>query len=432
MKVWLINPPSPDGHIYIRDLNRSGRRSKELTIWPQVSLAMIAGSLPEYECRIIDCIAERKNYAYLQAELRSGKPDWVIFNSISSTLTSDMLTSFYAKSVGAKTLSVGAHIGAKRIETLNQFPSCDYGISGRPENKIRRIITGKPCNKTFSELPSPRYDLLPKSKYHLPIIGNFMFVPLIRGCYNRCIFCRQNVTWKGKVEFRDPSQVRKEIEENGLKTVIFHADTATLDRRYMINLCKEIKPTGVKWICNSRVNTVDRHLLSYMKSAGCWMICYGIESGDNQVLKLNKKEATVEEAELAVKWTKDAGIKVWGYFMLGLYGDTRETMEKTVALSKRLPCDLVNFAVSSPYPGTEWNKIASKKGWINSSYWEDYDQNYSAIVCQANCPPSLVIQYIKKAYLSWYLRPYGIAKFLSMLKLSEIPFWLKLIRNHIR
>jgi Fe-S oxidoreductase len=148
-----------------------------------------------------------------------------------------------------------------------------------------------------------------------------------------------------------------------------------------------------------------------MKDAGCWMICYGIESGDDKVLAMNKKGATCEQAKEAVKWTKEAGIKVWGYFMLGLYGDTYESMCRTISFARSLRVDIANFAVSAPYPGTEWNKIATAMG--NNLHDSTFDQNFSAVVSQPDCPAELVRRMQKRAYLRWFISFRGLRMFLT-------------------
>ena len=130
------------------------------------------------------------------------------------------------------------------------------------------------------------------------------------------------------------------------------------------------------------------------------MLCLGIESVDNQVLRINKKGATREQAIQAVKWAKEAGLQVWGYFMLGMYGDTFESMRRTLEFSKELPIDIANFAVSAPYPGTEWNRISRELGWLAAD--PDYDQNFATDVEQEDCPSSLVKKMQRDAYLGFY------------------------------
>ena len=438
MKIALINPPSPDGEIYIRDVNRSGRLSREGTIWPQTSLAMIAGVLEPHDVRIWDCIATRKDYRTFYSELKDFAPDWVVIESVSSTIPHDLIVAHYAKYLKAKTVLISPHGEALAEETKLRFPSIDHIIHydkyEEPEYAIREVITGvarKP-EETFETLPYARQDLLPLQCYNIPLIGpGYTFVITSRGCPWKCIYCRQTVTWKSRVRYRSADQIVGEIRTHNLRNVAFHADTATVNKPRMYEICEKM-PKGTRWICNSRVDTVDLPLLKAMKKAGCWMVLYGCESGDNEVLRLNKKEANVEQARQAVLWAKEAGLKVWGYFMLGLYGDTPESMERTIALSKELPFDLVNYSIAAPYPGTEWGKISTENGWLTSSNWEDFDQNYSAIVDQPNCPHQTVIDYQRKAYKAWYFSPRGIRFFAQAWKPRYTRFFWTVASNHIR
>lgn len=431
IRILLINPPSPDKFIYIRDTNRSGRRSVERTVWPQVSLAMIAGVLENCEVKILDCIAEGLDYKTTYEKMKEFSPNWVITNPISSIFPHDMIVTHYAKSLGAKTVIISPHSKALKESIYGQFPSVDHIISPEPgapeiEYVLRELITGEKTDGTsLSTLPPARQDLLPRERYSLPFIGkSFTFVIVARGCPYKCIYCRQNVVYEGEVRYRSVDSVIEEIRKYRLTNIALHADTATLNKKWMREFCEKV-PKGTRWICNSRVDTVDPLLLRDMKRAGCWMICYGIESGDDEVLSKNKKGATCEQAKQAVWWTKSAGIKVWGYFMLGLYGDTRESMQRTIRFAKSLPVDIANFAVSAPYPGTEWEFIGSNNGWIKNG--EIYDQNFSAIVSQPNCSIDMVRKMQRKAYLSLYISWRGLKIFLM-----NPGFFIRAFTDHIR
>jgi radical SAM superfamily enzyme YgiQ (UPF0313 family) len=429
-KVLLINPPSPDEFIYIRDTNRSGRRSVERTIWPQTSLAMIAGVLQECEVKIIDCIAEGLSYKTVYERMKKFAPSWVITNPISSIFPHDMIICHYAKSLNAKTIIISAHSKALKEEVYGQYPSVDHIISfergGREiEYLVQELIEGRSTGSALSSLPPARQDLLPTERYSLPFIGrNFTFVVVARGCPYKCIYCRQGVMYEGEVRYRSVDSVIDEIRRYGLRNIALHADTATLNKEWMYEFCKKI-PDGVRWICNSRVDTVDPVMLRRMKDAGCWMICYGIESGDDEVLAKNKKGATCEQAKQAVKWTKEAGIRIWGYFMLGLYGDTLGSMQRTIDFACSLRLDIANFAVSAPYPGTEWNSISTK--YYNLSADVVFDQNFSATVNQPECPASLVRRMQKLAYLRWFFSMRGLKMFLS-----NPRFFLHALCDHMR
>ena len=225
----------------------------------------------------------------------------------------------------------------------------------------------------------------------------------------------------------------EEIRRFHLTNIAFHADTATVNKKQMLAICTGIQslPWKVRWICNSRVDTVDPEMLAALKAAGCWMICYGIESGDDRVLAMNKKEATVDDAIQAVRWAKEARLKVWGYFMLGLFGDTVETMAATSQLAQTLPLDIANFALAAPYPGTEWGKIAQSNHWLSDERWEAYDQNYSAIVDQPGASHVEVLKAQKQAYLAWYGSWRGVKFLLNAWRPRYMRFFWQVAVNHL-
>src|SRR3990167_3513316 len=159
MKVLFINAPSPDRYLYIRDSNRSGRRSMERCVWPQTSLAQMAGVLDSCDCKIIDCIAERIDYKALYEMMKEFKPDWVITNPISSIFHLDMIVVGFAKSLGAKTVIISPHAKALKEEVYAEYPSIDYIISperggAEVEYQLRELITGENTDGTsLSTLP---------------------------------------------------------------------------------------------------------------------------------------------------------------------------------------------------------------------------------------------------------------------------------------
>ena len=434
MKILFCNPPSPDKYFYYRDTNRSGRRSKANELWPQAGLAQFAALYPTHEVKLIDCIAERMPYSKLNDIMRSFRPDWVFFNPVSCTITSDMAVAYMAKQVGAKTAAISPHVKVLEEETMKRFPYLDYSIQHskfgpEAEYKLRELITGESADGTqFEDLPPARQDLLPINKYSMPFIGGgYTAIIASRGCPYACIYCRTTVATERKVRYRKVGSVVEEIEKYKLTNFILHGDTMTMNKKWIYDFCHKIKqlPFKVRIVSNSRVDSVDLDLLKEMKSAGWWMVSYGVESGDDRVLAMNKKEATVEQARQAVRWTKEAGLKVWGYFMLGMYGDNRESMERTINLSLSEPFDIVNFSVSAPYPGTEWGDIATENGWMEDTRWEAFDQNYSAQVTQPECDVHLVREFQRKAYTDWYLSKRGLKFFMNGWKPEYLGYFAK-------
>jgi radical SAM superfamily enzyme YgiQ (UPF0313 family) len=465
----IINPPSPDGYIYIRDVNRSGRRSRERSIWPQNSLAYIAAvaKIKNYRPTILDCIASEIGWKEVLEFLKSHRPKWVIIEGISSTITNDVYAAYLAKRYGAKTVLVGPHVTALPEQTMEVYPSLDFGILGEVEETLSDLVDAVENNKNLSSvkglvfreagkiintgnrefirdlnsLPIPLHELLPLEKYKAPYIGGpYTFVLHSRGCPNACFFCRQNVMWKSVCRLRNGESISTEFKylaKLGVKKVMFHSDTFTQDRNNVLEICEHLSQanTGIQWICNGRVDLVDNEILRAMKQAGCIMVNYGIESGVQQLLDdSNKgKNATIENARKAVAMTKAAGIRVWAYFIIGLPGETRDTIKQTSNFALELSADLVNFSVATPYPGTPFYKTAERNGWLKNIEWEDFDQNYSAVISYPELSDKEIMQGIKRCYMAWYFTPRGIQTFVKGLTSWEnIKTMFRIAIDHMR
>lgn len=435
--ILLVNPPSPDGSIIIRDVNRSGRKTRERMIWPQTNLAYLAALLRDrFSVEIIDAIAENINWDSFRQILRDKAPRYVVSNIISTTLTNDMYTMFLAKSLGAVTIGMGPHLTDRPEESLSKFPSLDFAIIGEAEltfvelvdvlenNGCLEAVKGiafrngpnvqineeRPFIENLDDLPMPAHDLLPLKKYRMPFFGNYTFIVAGRGCPYRCIFCRQNVMWKSVVRMRSADSLVKEVKYLlglGVDNIMFQADTFTANKKMVKELCRKIikEELEFKWACNTHIATIDQEMVDLMKQAGCWMIAPGIESCSDKVLKNIRKQITVEQIYEVVEMIHEAGIEVWGYFVYGLPGDTKETLEENTICALELPLDMANFAVAAPYPGTPFYRQAVENNWLVSSNWEEYDQNYSAIVDYGYLNPDAIIKAIKKANIKFFSRP---------------------------
>ena len=470
LDILFINPPSPDDYIYIRDVNRSGRRSSERTIWPQTSLAYPAAIMREagYTVDLLDCIASGYDWEFVKKYLVEHRPRWIVTNPISSIVSNDLMASYYGKTVGAQSIACGPHVTALPEATLNEYPSLDYvicreiegsileliqtvekegdlfrvkGIAFRDEEGTPVVTEERPYIDDLDSLPIPAHDLLPVEKHRLPFIGsNYTFVLHSRGCPYPCNYCRQPIMWGRRVRKRSAESIYKELVHLGtlgVDNIMFHSDTFTIDKQIVLDLCRLIVENGLKvrWICNSRVDTIDEEMLGWMKRAGCWMIAYGIESGDDDVLKSVEKggKASVAQARKTVLASKKAGIRVWGYFIMGLLGDTKESMERTMNFACELPLDLANFAVAAPYPGTKFNKIASENNWLLSTSWEDFDQNYSAVVNYNHLSTDDIRAAIRKAYMKYYLNPKRALRTLKMTgNTEELGQLMRIAGDHLK
>ena len=142
--ILLVNPPTPDGGIWIRSQHRVGRRSRENMIWPQVSLAQLAAILlPDYTLEIIDCNALRMGWAEFEKLLEEKRPKYYLTHVTAPTLRNDMYGVFLAKALGAATIAFGTHVTPLTLETLRPFPALDFILRGEPEMTLRELLDAR-------------------------------------------------------------------------------------------------------------------------------------------------------------------------------------------------------------------------------------------------------------------------------------------------
>ncbi len=453
--VLLVNPPSPDGAIWIRSQHRVGRRSRENMIWPQVSLAQLAAMVhPQFSVEIVDAIAARMTWTEFEALLRDRRPRFYITQVTAPTLTNDMYGVFLAKSLGAWTMAFGTHVTPMVRETLEPYPALDFVLRGEPEHTFKELIEtlfapgevdeppdlshilglgwrrageivvnpDRPFAPSLDDLPLPLHHLLPLDKYRIPMIkGPYTFIVTGRGCTAGCTYCIKHVSYQWSVRIRSPESIVEELwalDKLGVHNIHMYADLFTVNRDQVVGLCELLIREGpkIRWTCNSRVDYVDEEMLRLMGRAGCWMISWGIESGNELILKNARKGADPKKAEHALRWAKAAGIKNWGYFIIGLPGETEETIKQTIAFSKKLPLDLALFHVAAPYPGTPFFFQVMENGWFRpGTQWEEVDMDRSTVLDYGNLKAEDLERWQKRAWREWAFRPGPAWTYLKML-----------------
>lgn len=306
--------------------------------------------------------------------------------------------------------------------TLNDLSKIDgitYKTNGLTiTNKDREPV------KYLDELPFPAYHLLPMQKYK-PALGTYKRLPAMimltsRGCPGRCTFCYSGIKEKN-IRTRSEENVIAEIkflkEKYGIKEINFYDDVFTLFRNKVVRLCKIIiaERLDITWSCMTRVNLIDKELLSIMKKAGCHSICYGIESADETILKNIQKFIDLNKAREVIKMTKEAGIEVRISLMFGNPGETEETMEKTIQFALETDPDVVLFNIATAYPGTAMYEEAKTKGYLVQRDWGEYDLvNYT--IQLPGLSGEKIKEYYKMAYRRFYLRPSYIIRRLSKIR----------------
>jgi radical SAM superfamily enzyme YgiQ (UPF0313 family) len=235
------------------------------------------------------------------------------------------------------------------------------GIAFREPGQDGIAMTGERAfTKDLDSLPFPARQLLPnleyirhgKSKYGYSITT----VMSTRGCPYRCEFC-SNVVFGGSYRERSPENVVDEIEQAlslGYDRISFADDVFTMKHSRVIAICAEIQRRGLQfhWECLGRVDALDAYLAKEMRAAGCKRIYFGIESGDDQILKLMNKQINSAQASAAVQAAHQAGLEVGAFFILFYPGETDESVLRTLHFTTTLPLDYLGLTLPYPLPGT--------------------------------------------------------------------------------
>ena len=295
------------------------------------------------------------------------------------------------------------------------------GLVWRDGNEIV-VSPDRPFIRHLDDLPMPRHDLLPLEKYRAPLVrGAYAFVVTSRGCPGGCRFCIKHVSYGSSVRFRSPENIVAELEflnELGVRNIHMYADLFTVSREQVMGLCELILQRGlqIRWTCNSRVDFVDPEMLRMMGKAGCWMISWGIESGSEEILRRAHKGISLDQVEQALRWAHEAGIRNWGYFIIGLPGETEETVQETIRFAKHLPLDLALFHIAAPYPGSPFFFEVVEKGWFRpGTRWEQVDMDRSTVLDYPHLRAEELERWARRAFRAWALRPGPMWTYLRML-----------------
>jgi radical SAM superfamily enzyme YgiQ (UPF0313 family) len=416
-----------------------------------VSLATAAAWLVDdgHEVRVVDFSAQGLDVSSLMEMIRRDPPGFTFWNTGTPSLPFDLHVADLIKREFSDIITgiMGTHVTVCPDEAL-QTPSVDIVIRGEPEKIIRNLcrngragwdtvrgisyrrakdfeIVHNPSEDFLSpeSIPGPAWHTLDISPYRLPLKGRpFLIVSPVRGCPYRCSFCTAPIYYGKKLRERPVEHVMDEIERNvsryGVREFFIWADTFTVNRHYVKRFCQAIMERNlpISWTCNSRVDTVDEELLALMKKAGLWMISFGLESGNDDVLALTEKNITVEQSREAVLAASRQGIRTAGHLIFGLPGETEKTMEETLSLALDLPLDIAQFYVAAPFPGTRLYDEALRSGWLKNRDSAPICSQGDAVMALPGLPAERVNAFRRYAYRKFYSRPRTIRNILSMVE----------------
>ncbi len=422
MKTLLIIPPYPFA---------------EAPIMP-IGLSYIAGVLERngQEVQILDLLVSKYSREKIKSKLEEYQPDIVGTTSVTLNYHSTSEILKYCKSLNKDIITIigGPHVSFTAAETLKEAPWIDIVVRGEGERTMLDIVNGKKLAdvagiafrnnnngitltaersliENLDELPQPARHLFPLSRYHALDTPGTMITS--RGCPFNCIFCVGSKMGGRRMRYRDPKLVLDEIEHCltlGFKEVDLEDDLLTINHKHLYAILDGIEERGLKfnWRAFSRVDTVNPEMLRRMKQAGCIGLLYGVESGNQQILDKIKKKITLDRVRAAIKMANDVDIPVQATFILGLPGETRETLVETIDFALSLDT-FFGIHVLAPFPGTELRENAEEYGIeILTSDWSKYDAN-RPVTRTKGAGPEEITAVLYRYYMGLRLTPDDLA-----------------------
>jgi len=451
-KTYIINPPGEKG------FDRNGRwpaKAMGGTFIEPLFLAYTAAILEKEELpvELIDCRPFYTSQEKLLNKIDNNAILAVLQTSTPSiNLDLDTAKKIKDKFPQIKIVLVGSHVTVLDEEIMKNNEYIDFiarreyeytirdlakkiepenilGITFRKNGEIVRN-PDRPYIENLDELPFPARHLLPMHTYFDPMFKSRRTFRLMgsRGCVYQCTFCLWPQTMYGRrIRFRDPKKIVDEIEyfinTQKAKGFYFEDDTFTTNPNHVKGICDEILKRKIKvnWSCLGRIDTITEEMLKMMKKAGCYMIRVGIESSSQEILDRIKKGITIAQVVKTLKLTKKMGIKIHASYVLGLPGETKETLKETVKFAIKLDNDYSQFSMAVPYPGTEMYAEAKQNGWLKARNWSEFNAAETSVLEYPNLKAKEIAQAALTAHLKFYFRPdYMIKKFFRVKSISEL------------
>lgn len=452
LKTLVINEP------FVKDFCRTQRwaaktRGRVLRAPDWLAYCTAVLEAAGIEAKIFDFPARDWGIDQYRELLKTEKPEFVVLDSTTPSIFSDIDCAKIVKEIlpGCKVIMVGPHATSKPKETLTNAAGAvdviargEYDITVRDAilnfNSLNEVLgitywndgniqhnQDRPLIQELDDLPYPAWKQLDMMKYFdgtklYPYIDIFSG----RGCPHKCTFCLWPQVMHGhKLRVRKPERVVDEMEwviKEVCPQVIrggeffFEDDTFTIHKPTAIGICEEILKRGLKvtFSVNARVDTADLKMMKLLKKAGCRELLVGFESGDQTVLDNIKKRATTEEAKEFMARTKEAGLDVHGTFVMGLPGETKESMAKTHEFAQGLGLHTLQFSAAMPFPGTAYFDYTKEKNLLHTEDWNkwlDPQGEQQAVISYPGLTRDEVTAAVDKGLKAFYFRPSYMLRF---------------------
>jgi len=301
------------------------------------------------------------------------------------------------------------------------------GISFARDDKFIHT-PDRPLIEDLDALPfvAPIYKRdLPIKEYIIPHFKSpYVSIYSSRGCPSKCIYCLWPQTFSGqRMRVRSPQNVYEEVKwivDNipEMRELSFDDDTFSANRQHARDVANLLKPLGISWTINARANC-DFETLKIMREAGLRHVVVGFESGNAQILKNIKKGVTKEQALQFAKDCKKLGLSIHGAFIMGLPGESKETIQETIRFAKEMDLNSIQASLASPYPGTEFYTLCKEQGWIASDDFIDDTGHQKCVINYPNLSNAEIFNSVEEFYNKFYFRPKYIARSIGRMILDS-------------
>jgi len=368
---------------------------------------------------VVDAIAEETADADFIERVAGYEPDIILMEVATASYVNDTLwlLKIRERLPGVKVIWAGTHATSQGQRILEENPLVDFIIQGEYEkaaldlikslrhggdySRLKGILSrdifgnvmdgGRAELMNIDDLPMPERLTVPIYKYNDLFAG--MVYPSLqvhasRGCPYGCIYCVwPQVLYGGrKYRVRRPRDVAREIrevvDEFGFESFYFDDDTFNIGKERILTLCEEMREAGLKlpWGIMARADTMDYEMLKAMRDAGLVGIKLGVESGSQSLVDAAGKGLDLAKVRTAVAWCRELGVQAHLTFTFGLPGETRETIEQTIAFAKEMNPDSIQFSITTPFPGTKYFDMLKEKGHLLTEEWEKYDGGLHTVI----------------------------------------------------
>jgi hopanoid biosynthesis associated radical SAM protein HpnJ len=331
---------------------------------------------------------------------------------------------------------VGAHVAVQRERALAAAPAVDFVTGAEFDFTIREVAEGRPLGevrglsyrtpaglaRTPERAPLENMDELPfvVDVYHRDLVPEQYFIGYLlhpyvslytgRGCRSRCTFCLWPQTVGGqRYRTRSVDHVLAEIAHARrlfpqVKEYFFDDDTFTDDLPRAEAIARGLGRLGVTWSCNAKAN-VPASTLRVLRDHGLRLLLVGYESGSQAILNAVRKGIRVEQARAFTRSAKALGIKIHGTFILGLPGESRETIDATIRFAREIDPDTLQVSLAAPYPGTELHRQALAQGWMEEADLVDGRGVQSSVLGYPHLSRTEIFASVETFYRRFYFRP---------------------------